>query len=179
MDPTAFINDVIAREGGFVDNPADPGGATNFGITERVARAHGYTGAMRDLPRATAVKIYNEQYWLKTKFDLIGDIAPHLSGRLLDISVNMGPSTAIGFLRRCLNVLNRSGVSGSNSVPTACIDSSLLSALGALLGARGAEGEQVLIKAINALQGARYIDLAEHRPADRVFVYGWIKNRIG
>ena len=54
MTPDTLIDDLIDREGGYVDHPADRGGRTCFGITEAVARAHGYDGAMRDLPRATA-----------------------------------------------------------------------------------------------------------------------------
>lgn len=46
-----LVEALIDREGGFVDHPADRGGATCFGITEAVARAHGYGGAMRELPR--------------------------------------------------------------------------------------------------------------------------------
>jgi hypothetical protein len=44
---------------------------------------------------------------------------------------------------------------------------------------RGAPGEQVLLKAIEALQGARYIKLTEQRPANEAFLYGWLANRIG
>ena len=43
---------LIGHEGGFVDHPSDPGGATRYGITERVARANGYTGSMREFPLA-------------------------------------------------------------------------------------------------------------------------------
>ena len=45
-DAERLIDDLIEREGGFVNHPADRGGATCFGITEAVARAHGYSGAM-------------------------------------------------------------------------------------------------------------------------------------
>jgi hypothetical protein len=40
-------------------------------------------------------------------------------------------------------------------------------------------GEAVLVKACDALQGARYLDLAEQRPANEAFLYGWLANRIG
>ena len=50
----ALIEALIEREGGYANHPADKGGPTCFGITEAVARAHGYAGAMRDLPRVEA-----------------------------------------------------------------------------------------------------------------------------
>ena len=63
MDIAALIDEVIAREGGYGHHPADRGGATNFGITEAVARANGYAGDMRRLPRAFAETIYRRLYW--------------------------------------------------------------------------------------------------------------------
>lgn len=54
---------LLGNEGGFVDNPADPGGATCWGVTERVARGWGYTGDMKDLPLATAKAIAKKFYW--------------------------------------------------------------------------------------------------------------------
>jgi lysozyme family protein len=54
---------LIGNEGGYVDNPKDPGGATMWGVTERVARAHGFTGNMRDLPLAMAKSIAKKLYW--------------------------------------------------------------------------------------------------------------------
>ena len=52
VDVEGLIDALIDREGGYVDHPADKGGATCFGITQAVARAHGYAGPMRQLPRA-------------------------------------------------------------------------------------------------------------------------------
>ncbi|MDE2339866.1 MAG: hypothetical protein KGL21_02200, partial [Alphaproteobacteria bacterium] len=109
MDIDAIIDATLSKEGGYVNNAADRGGATNFGITEAVARAQGFTGDMRALPREEAVDIYQRLYWLRPKFDQIGAIDMKLGARLFDIAVNMGPGTAIGFLKRALNVLNRGG----------------------------------------------------------------------
>ena len=40
-------------------------------------------------------------------------------------------------------------------------------------------GETVLLRALEALQGERYLRLAEKRPANEAFLYGWLANRIG
>src|SRR3546814_1781938 len=70
-DADALIDAVIDREGRYVNHPADRGGATCWGITEAVARAEGYAGAMRDLPRADAASIYRRLYWLRPGFDQV------------------------------------------------------------------------------------------------------------
>ena len=54
---------VLGNEGGYSDNPADPGGATMYGITEAVARAWGYQDDMQALPLATAQAIAKSEYW--------------------------------------------------------------------------------------------------------------------
>jgi lysozyme family protein len=59
---TAFTA-LIGNEGGYSHNPADPGGETMYGITARVARKHGYTGAMKDLPLDLAKSIAKIEYW--------------------------------------------------------------------------------------------------------------------
>ncbi len=46
------------------------------------------------------------------------------------------------------------------------------------LSARGKEGEQVLLRALNCSQGARYLELAEGREANEDFLYGWVKERV-
>ena len=64
-DADRLIEELIEREGGYVNHPNDKGGPTRFGITERVARAHGYSGAMALLPRNEAAAIYRRLYWLR------------------------------------------------------------------------------------------------------------------
>ncbi len=104
-----LIDALIEREGNFVHHPADRGGATCFGITEAVARAHGYGGAMRDLPRREAVAIYRRLYWLRPRFDQVALSAPRLAAEMFDTGANMGPAVAATFLQRALTALNRSG----------------------------------------------------------------------
>ncbi|MGN6277171.1 MAG: glycoside hydrolase family 108 protein [Sphingomonas sp.] len=170
---------VIAREGGYVVDAADRGGATCWGITEAVARQQGYAGAMRDLPRRDAAAIYKRLYWLKPGFDAVAERASALAAELFDTGVNMGPAVASGFLQRALNALNRGASDFADVRVDGVIGAKTLAALDGFLACRGAAGEAVLIRAVDALQGARYIDLAEARPADEAFVYGWLANRVG
>ena len=104
-----LVDALIDREGGYVNHPADRGGVTNFGITEAVARAHGYGGAMRDLPRREAVAIYRRLYWLRPCFDQVALRTARLAAELFDTGANMGPAVAATFLQRALTALNRSG----------------------------------------------------------------------
>ena len=180
-DPSeALIAALIDREGGFVANPADRGGPTRFGITEAVARANGYAGSMQTLPRDEAALIYRRLYWLRPRFDAVADRTPRLAAELFDTGANMGPAVAATFLQRALNALNRNGRDYPDLVPDGRVGAQTLAALDAFLALRGqASGETVLLRALEALQGERYLRLAERRPANEAFLYGWLANRIG
>ena len=179
MDVDELIDDVIGREGGYSNHPADRGGPTRWGITEAVARAHGFAGDMRALPREEAAAIYRRIYWLRPGFDRVAEIAPRIAAELFDTGVNMGTGTAAGFLQRALNALNRA----ARDYPDIAVDREIgprtLSALDGFLKARGKGGETVLLRAMEALQGERYIALAERRPSQEAFLYGWLANRVG
>jgi len=178
-DIVALVDALIAREGGYVDHPADKGGPTNWGITEQVARANGWTGAMRALPRAEAARIYRRIYWQETGFDAVDAISPSVAAELFDTGVNMGPAVATGFLQRALNALNRTARDYPDITLDRKIGPATLAVLRTYLAMRGKAGEAVLLKAMNALQGAHYVALAENRPANEAFLYGWIANRVG
>jgi lysozyme family protein len=53
---------VVAIVGGYANDPNDASGATNHSVTEQVARAHGYKGAMASLPKGMAQEIYITTY---------------------------------------------------------------------------------------------------------------------
>ncbi len=178
MIVTDVIDALIAREGGYVDHPADRGGPTRFGITEQVARAWGYTGDMRDLPRETAEAIYLERYWTGPGFNRVAARSDAIAEELLDTGVNMGPMVASRFLQRALNVLNR----GASAYPDVAVDGVIgrmtLYALDRFIAARGPEGLTVLLRMLNAQQSVRYIEIAEARPSQEEFEYGWQRERV-
>src|ERR1700761_7789338 len=99
------LAEVLRLEGGFVDDPRDPGGATKFGVTRAVlAEARGRAVSTEDvaaLTQAEAGQIYRHRYW-----------APIGSGELLagldlvafDMAVNMGTGAAARLLQRALAV---------------------------------------------------------------------------
>jgi lysozyme family protein len=178
VDIANLIEGVIGREGAYADHPADRGGPTKWGVTEAVARAQGYRGAMRELPRDRAVAIYRRLYWEKPGFERIVAIAPRIAAELFDTGVNMGPATALSFLVRALNVLNRSATDYPEVTATGVVTEQLLTALEAFVTRRGQVGELVLLSAMNGLQAERYIQLAERRPANEAFLYGWLANRV-
>ena len=180
FDVELLIEALIEREGGYSDHPADRGGPTMFGITEAVARAHGYRGAMRDLPQAEAAAIYRRLYWLRPRFDAVAVRAPRIAAELFDTGANMGPAVAATFLQRALTALNRNAKDYPDLVPDGRLGPASIAALDAFLASRGARGAQlVLLRALEALQGERYLRLAEKRPANEAFLYGWLANRIG
>jgi lysozyme family protein len=178
MSIEGIIDATIGKEGGYSDHPADRGGPTRWGITQAVARKHGYYGDMRVLPRDTAVTIYRGEYFEKPGFMGVAALSPAIAEELFDTGVNMGPAVPSMMLQRLLNALNRGGADYPDLAVDGKIGPGTIAALRAYLKVRGAEGEAVLLKALNCLQGERYVDLAEKRPANEAFLFGWIRTRI-
>ncbi len=179
LDINTLIDEVIDREGGYSNHPADRGGETRWGITIAVARQFGYTGEMRKYPRDTAAQVYQKTYWVRPGFDRVAAIYPRLGAELFDTGINMGPPVAAGFLQRALNALNRNATDYRDIVVDRRIGNATIAVLQAFASRRGIGGEDVMLKAVEALQGARYLELAEARPANEAFLYGWLANRIG
>ena len=177
MTKDEIIAGVVGREGGYVDNPDDKGGPTRWGVTEKVARAHGYTGSMRDLPRATAIAIYEADYWFGPRFDQVHTVSPALAEELCDTGINMGPAVQAKMLQRWLTALNVKGTLYPDLVADGQIGPRTITALQLFLKARGQAGEQVLLRALNSSQAVRYLELAEQRVENETFLYGWLAGR--
>lgn len=170
--------EVVGIEGRYSNDPSDSGGETMFGITERVARANGYSGPMAQMPLEAAKRVYREQYWDLMRLDQVAQLAGDVAARLFNAAVNCGVGRAGQWLQRALNVFNLRGAYYPDIAVDGVIGPGTIAALRAYMARRGATGSRVLLEALRDLQGAFYIGDAEARDKDEDFVYGWIKNRV-
>lgn len=134
---TAFDR-LIGHEGGYSNHPDDPGGETMWGVTIAVARANGYSGRMRDMPREVAKAIYRAQYWTKVQADAMPFA---VAFQVFDAAVNHGTGQAAKFLQRAVGVAD-DGIIGPKTL--------------AAVAARGAAS---ILLAFNAEREQFYTDL--------------------
>jgi lysozyme family protein len=173
------FNKVLGIEGGFVNDARDSGGATRYGITERVARAYGYSGSMDMMPLTIAKSIYREAYWDRLRLDQVASIVgARVAEEMFDTGVNQGVSAAGTYLQRALNALNQQSTLYADIPVDGDVGKLTLEALRSFWRRRGNDGSTVLLRALNALQGSFYIALAERRAKDEAFVFGWLLNRV-
>jgi lysozyme family protein len=166
-------------EGGYVNDPNDRGGETNHGITVAVARENGYSGPMAAMTADQAKAIRRAKYWIKPGIYLIAPLSERVAAEVYDTGVNMGTGTAAMFLQRALNALNRQATDYPDIAVDGGIGRATASALTSLINVRGKDrAEAALLKMLNCLQGARYVELAELRSANEQFELGWFENRI-
>lgn len=99
------LEKVLKHEGGFVNHPADPGGATNKGITlatyRRYIKKNGTVDDLKTLTIEQAGKVYKAQYWDKVRGD---DLPSGLDYAVFDFAVNSGPAKAAKELQKALGV---------------------------------------------------------------------------
>ena len=106
---------IVGNEGGYSNDPNDPGGATRFGITEAVARANGYEGDMKELPLDKAKSIYKAKYWDAISGD---NLLWPLSLFVFDAAVNQGNDAAIKLLQKSVGVA-QDGILGKGTISKA------------------------------------------------------------
>lgn len=176
---------VIGIEGGYVNDPNDAGGATRWGVTENVARAYGYAGDMRHLPRDQAKGILRHLAYVKPGFHLLAEISPKIAFEMFEIETNLPPGKAGRFLQRAMNGCNDpkgTGLAKDLLYPDLVVDGKVgeatRTALRKFLKYRGKSGETVLLRLINSQQAVYYIERVEARPKNERFLYGWILHRI-
>lgn len=97
MDFTDAVKIILDHEGGFVDHPSDPGGATKFGISQK---AYPHLD-IHSLTKDEAEEIYHKDYWLSLG---INKLPPKLRLLVFDCAVNQGQTRAAMYLQRAIGV---------------------------------------------------------------------------
>lgn len=174
----AIIDEIIRVEGGYSNNKDDRGGETMYGITVAVARANGYAGPMKNMPRSVAERVYRQRYVETPRFDQVLERTEKVGVELIDTGVNMGPARAAEFLQRWLNGFNLLGSGYQDLFVDGRLGPLTFDALDRFLARRGAEGEGVLLTALNCTQGSRYLGITEGNKSQRTFLYGWMRARV-
>ena len=149
-----------------------------YGITARVARAHGYLGPMKALPLQLATEIARKEYWDKLRLDEIYALSPALAMRLFDTNINMWSGAAGLFFQRSLNLLNRRAKDFPDLKPDGLIGDKTIAALRAYLKLRGKRGEAVLVASIQGMRTSDYARQTEANEAKEDFYFGWLWMRI-
>jgi lysozyme family protein len=164
MPSPAFENSlpfILRWEGGFVDHPADPGGRTNRGVTQRVydawRRRQGLPARdVKSIEDAEVQAIYESGYWIPPRCDLL---ARPLDLVQFDTAVNMGPGRAVRFLQQSVGC----GVDGDFGPGTErAVDA--------------CDPGDTVAKYCNVRE-AFYRQIVQHKPDQEVFLKGWL-NRL-
>lgn len=172
----AIIAAVLALEGGYVNDPADPGGETNHGITKRVAETHGYKGSMRDIPANLVQDIYLKDYIEKPGFMPMVELQPAVATKLIDAGVNAGPYRSSVWFQQSLNALNRGGKDFPQIYVDGRVGPSTVRTYVLLEKVRGKRRAcELVLKAMDGFQAAHYLSLTKLNK----FTVGWLDTRIG
>jgi lysozyme family protein len=141
---------VLANEGGLVEDKLDPGGLTNFGLSQR-----SYPGLdIRNLTRDAAVSIYHRDWW---KYDNIID--QRVATKILDSCVNLGQHTAIFLLQELvLQVVKPDGLFGEVTED-----------------AVNRQDANALLTAYRTKLTQHYQEIVKNNPAEAKFLTGWLR----
>lgn len=142
----------LVHEGGYVDNPDDPGGETNMGISKRQFPDLD----IKNLTQDQAIGIYREGYWKELYSQIDSQI---IANKLFDLGVLFGVGTAVGILQLTLGITVDHAF-GPNT-----------------LQAVNDADETSLLASYKANLMTHIFNIATANPAERQFLKGW-SNRI-
>lgn len=147
-----YLKVILKHEGGYIDHPSDPGGATKYGISQRSYPALN----IKELTIQDASAIYYNDYWLKLKIENIKN--EELKLHIFDMAVNAGIKTAIKLLQGIVGT-TQDGILGPRSE--------------AKIGLY----EDDIVENYKKARIDYYNKLIKNKPQLQVFIKGWI-NRI-
>lgn len=172
-----IAQEIVHREGGYVNDPDDPGGATNFGVTIHTMRRLGLdldrdgdvdVSDVRKLTRSQAVDIFIKHYF---EAPMIGHLPEALHATVFDMYVNAG-GNAIKILQRLLQDMGHDVL----------VDGALGPQSLAAVQAAHAQADSYLVDAYGIARRNYYLRIADRRPASRKYARtrsgqkgGWIR----
>lgn len=180
---------VLGHEGGYVNDPDDPGGETYKGVARNrwphwsgwrsiddIKSAYPrekWNKAMREHPplQDNIKDFYRGLFWDAIWGDELAKLSPALATDMFDMAVNLGTGRATEFIQRACNALNNRGT----LYPDIAVDGSFgpktITAVRLCVSIRKAE---LLYKVVNILQGNWYLSLMERNPVNEKYI-GWFK----
>jgi len=149
-----IIKVVLKHEGGYVNDPVDPGGETNFGIAKR---SHPDVD-IKNLTEEGAKEIYYQDYWMKNRVPQLPDELKHI---YFDMCINQGRGRAVKILQQAANAKGANlKVDGGLGPKT----------IGALNG--------VELQRVRAYRIKYYADLVTRKPDLEKFYFGWFRRGL-
>lgn len=162
-----ILDQIIRREGGFVNDPSDSGGATNMGITRTTLKAwRERPVTIRDIKNLTpseARAIYRDRYIKAPGLDrLPADLQPVM----IDAAVHQGPHAAVSLLQNVLNTVRSAPIDNDGIIGPITIDAAHES-----LNRMGAD----LLLSVIEERRRFYYRLTAQTPALQKFLKGWLR----
>ena len=151
-----IIEVVLHHEGGYVNDPKDPGGETNFGIAKR---SHPDVD-IKNLTKDGAKEIYKEHYWDGNKVESLPEQLRHI---YFDMCVNQGKGRAVKILQRAANA------KGADLKVDGGLGPKTLAAI---------NDSNVELQRVRAYRVKYYADLVTRKPDLEKFFYGWFKRAL-
>ena len=149
-----IIEVVLHHEGGYVNDPKDPGGETNFGVAKR---SHPDVD-IKNLTKEGAKEIYKEVYWDKNKVESLSEDLRHI---YFDMCVNQGRGRAVKILQQSANAkgadLKVDGGMGPKTI---------------------ASMDGVELQRVRAYRVKYYADLVTRKPDLERFYFGWFRRAL-
>ena len=189
------FDSTMGHEGGYVNDKTDAGGETYRGISRRFHP--GWAGwklideaksgpefpdnlktAHWQTPLDPLVRLfYKQHYWDTWQGDAVAALSAGVAGEVFDSGVNCGVQRAVSWLQTAINVLNRNNALYRDLVVDGSLGPSTLAALKSYLAHDAAA---LLVKIMNVLQGAHYIEYMVKSPMQEKYARGWFNRvRIG
>ena len=147
-----IIEEVLEHEGGYVNDPNDLGGETNFGIAKRFYQ----DVDIKNLTKEQAKKIYHQDYWRPAKCD---EVPARLRHIYFDMCVNFGRGGAVKVLQQAANAKNRNKIDVDGGMGPMTLKAI----------------QNVELERVRAYRVLRFANLVIKKPEQERFWFGWYR----